>query len=110
MSGNGPSGFPGMRAPVRRPLTEDPYTAPPTGQSQQPQWPPRYGDQAAYAQQQAHNSDPQAYGAQDAHGAQSSAPGYFFPQASGEPQGYAPPPPAGPQLPFGGPGHAPAPS
>ena len=109
MSGNGPSGFPGMRAPVRRPLTEDPYTAPPTGQSQQPQWPPRHGEQPAYAQQQhAYNSGPQAYGAQDAHGAQ-SAPGYFFPQASAEPPGYAPPP-AGHQLPFGSPGPAPAPS
>ena len=29
MSGNGPIGYPGTRPPVRRPLADDPYTAPP---------------------------------------------------------------------------------
>ena len=42
MSGNGPIGYPGTRPPARRPLADDPYTTPPTGQPQQPHWPPRY--------------------------------------------------------------------
>ena len=119
MSGNGPIGYP-ARPPVRRPLADDPFTTPPTGQPQQPQWPPRYaeppaqhGPPPAYGQQpgyppQAHPPQ-QPYGAQEAPHGQQPAPGYYFPQAAAEPQGYAPPT-AGHQLPFGGPAHAPAPS
>ena len=47
MSRNGPIGYPGARPQARRPLTEDPYTTPPTGQPQQPHWPPRYAEPAA---------------------------------------------------------------
>src|SRR5262245_58625830 len=112
MSGNGPIGY-GMRPPARRPLTDDPYTRPPTGHAQQPHWPPRYGEQGqhqpAYPQQPGY-AQPQGaqppYG-QDPH-AQQSAPGYFFPQAAPDAQGYPPAP--GPQLPFGSPGQAYAPA
>ena len=117
MSGNGPIGHP-ARPPVRRPLADDPFTTPPTGQPQQPHWPPRYaeppaqhGHPPAYpaTRLSAPGSAPAAaYGAQEAHG-QQPAPGYYFPQAAAEPQGYAPPT-SGHQLPFGSPAHAPAPS
>ena len=100
MSGNGPIGYPGTRP--RRPPADDPYTAQPTGQPQQPHWPPRYGEpsaphghQPAHPQQAGYNPPQQTYGAQE-------APGYYFPQAAGEPPGYAPPTP-GHQLPFGNP-------
>jgi SPOR domain len=115
MSGNGPIGHPGARPQVRRPLTDDPYGTPATGQPQQPHWPPRYAEPAAhqpvYGQQPTYaqplpQGAQQSYG-QDAHG-QQPAPGYFFPQAAPEPQGYAPPT-SGHQLPFGGPGLPPAP-
>ena len=99
MSGNGPIGYPGTRPRVRRPLTEDPYTTPPTGQPQPPHWPPRYaepaahqpayGQQPTYAQPLPQGAQQQPYG-QEAHG-QQAAPGYFFPQATPEPQGYPPP-------------------
>jgi hypothetical protein len=99
MSQNGPIGYPGTRP--RRPPADDPYTAQPTGQPQQPHWPPRYGEpsaphghQPAYPQQPGYNPPQQTYGGQE-------APGYYFPQAAGEPPGYAPP---GHQLPFGNPG------
>src|SRR5262245_64265909 len=93
MSGNGPIGYPGARP--RRPLADDPYTTPPTGQPQQPHWPPPHGHQPPYPQQPGYNPPQQPYGAQE-------APGYYFPQAAGEPPGYAPPTP-GHQLPFGSP-------
>jgi hypothetical protein len=118
MSANGPIGYPGTRPPMRRP-TDDPYTTPPTGQPQQPHWPPRYADpapqpQPAYGQQPSYPQQPgysphggqQAYG-QDAQG-QQTAPGYFFPQAAQEAPGYAPPS-SSHQLPFGNPALGPAP-
>ena len=125
MSRNGPIGYP-ARPPVRRPLADDPFTTPPTGQPQRhtgrrampsrrrsTAHQPAYGQQPGYAQQPGYNPPQahppqQAYGAQEAHG-QQPAPGYYFPQTGREPQGYAPPT-AGHQLPFGSPAHAPAPS
>lgn len=134
MSRNGPIGYP-ARAPVRRPLADDPFTAPPTGQPQQPHWPPpqygaqpaqhppAYGQQPAYPQQQAYPPQPPAYAPQPsyspppahaqqpAYGAQDQQQaGYYFPQAGAEPQappGY-PAQASGHQLPFGNPEPAPS--
>jgi sporulation related protein len=114
MSRNGPIGYAGTRPPARRPLPDDPFTAPPTGQGA-PQWPPpqaSYQQQPTYAPQQAPGYAPQqpaypqaqpahgqssgfgqqAYGAQESHG-QAQGQGYYFPQGAGEPEpapGYAP--------------------
>ena len=122
MSRNGPIGYPGTRPPVRRPLADDPYTAPPTGQPQ----PPHMAAAAVClsrrrstaisrltASNRAILSSPcmaqrrprPAAGLQPAAGPRPAAqpPGYYFPQAAGEQSrhGYAPPT-AGHQLPFGG--------
>jgi hypothetical protein len=113
MSGNGPSGYP-ARPPVRRPLAD----GPPTGQPQQPHWPPQqypaspaqYGQQPAYGQQPVYGQQP-GYNPPQAHPSahgQQPAPGYYFPQGAAEQQGYTPT--SGHQLPFGSPTHAPAPS
>jgi sporulation related protein len=113
MSRNGPIGYAGTRPPARRPLPDDPFTAPPTGQGA-PQWPPQpasYQQQPAYVPQQAPSYPPQpaypqaqpahgqppnygqqAYGAQEGHGQQQGQ-GYYFPQGAAEPEpapGYAP--------------------
>lgn len=114
MSRNGPIGYP-VRPPARRPLADDPFTAPPTGQPQQPHWPPpqypeppaQHGQQPAYGQQPGYPPQQPAYAPQHA---QQPAQGYYFPQAGGEqqaPAGY-PPQAAGHQLPFGGAAHAPS--
>lgn len=122
MSRNGPIGFSGARAQAqaRRPLPDDPFTAPPTGQTAPPQWPPQYADpqaqpapqpvfahhpaagqpnyapQPAYAQQQPHAGYGQPPHQQDSHPQQQNQ-GYYFPQGQAEP--YAPQA-AAHQLPF----------
>ena len=107
MSRNSPMGHPGVRAPVRRPLPDDPFTAPPTGQGA-PSWPP----QPAYAPQPGHGqapsyaaqppyAQPQPYAAHEGH-AQPQAQPYYFPKSAAEPDAasaYAPQPVAH-QLPF----------
>ena len=77
MSRNGPI-FSGARAQAqaRQPLPDDPFTAPPTGQSA-PQWPPQYVDpQAQHAPQSAFAQHPAA----------GQQPGYAPQPAFGQPQ------------------------
>jgi SPOR domain len=109
MSRNGPTGFSGARAQAqaRRPLPDDPFTAPPTGQNA-PQWPPQYADPQPQQQPTPHPlfgqraPAPQpAYGQpqQPAYAQQQSQQGYYFPQGATEPEpapAYAPQPAASP--------------
>ena len=90
MSRNGPI-FSGARAQAqaRQPLPDDPFTAPPTGQSA-PQWPPQYVDpQAQHAPQPAFAQHPAA----------GQQPGYAPQPAFGQPQPIAYGHPAQPRQP-----------
>ena len=113
MSRNGPIGYPGTRPPPRRPLPDDPFTAPPTGQPQRRMAAAlcrAAGQQAAAGVRPAAGypqprltlrSRPTARRRATA----SSRARILLPAGAAEPQGYAPQA-AGHQLPFGSPAQA----
>lgn len=91
MSRNGPIGYP-ARPQARRPQADDPFTAPPTGQPQQPHWPPQqYSEPPAQPGQQP-GWPPPAY--REAPTQHAQAPNYGQQPTYTQPTAYPPQPPA----------------